>query len=218
MLGYQTRINIGGSIVREISETAKPIKQGMSLIHVLENGVAKVKESAAVAGTFAGIAFNQYKNTGRATAEEEFVATGTTYKLAHQADGGDVLLYDVAAGTSEAATMEADAQTIKSLTAGTKYKAVYAYVPSAIDVMASRTSLGEGIPGFNASDIVNAISVIVAGDIYTDYFDVTQDWTTVVPKAGANGMLSNNGSVIPSVYVVGLPSVNAPVLGIYFNV
>lgn len=218
MLSYLTRINIGGSITREVADNSPALQQGMALVSVIENGVGKVTQSTATPGIFAGIAYNQYKNTSRATEVEEFVAVGTTYKLAHAPEGGDTIVYDLTAGSSGKGTLDSDSQTLTTLTSGHSYKAVYAYIPSAIDVMSSRTSLGQGIPGFQATDIVNAISVIVSGDVYTDYFDVTQDWSTVTPKAGENGLIASTGSTINNAYVVGLPSVNAPVLGIYFNV
>lgn len=218
MLSYLTRINIGGSITREVADNSPALQQGMALVSVIENGVGKVTQSTATPGVFAGIAYNQYKNTSRATEVEEFVAVGTTYKLAHAPEGGDTIVYDLTAGSSGKGTLDTDSQTLTTLISGHSYKAVYAYIPSAIDVMSSRTSLGQGIPGFQATDIVNAISVIVAGDVYTDYFDVTADWSTVTPKAGENGLIASTGSTINGVYVIGLPSVNAPVLGIYFNV
>lgn len=208
------RVNVGGSLVREVAKNSPILRQGMALAYVLEDGEGKVTQADG-AKPFAGVAYNEYKVQDRMTAVEEFVAVGTTYKLGHQAIGGTVQLYDVAAGTNAAATMEDDAQTIKELTDGKSYKAVYAFIPSALDVYTDWNIPGEGIPGYLATDVVNSLSVIIGGDIYTDYFDITTDFSADTPKAGANGLFSKTGSEIKTVQVISLPSPNKPFLGLY---
>lgn len=208
------RVNVGGSLIRGVSEQSPVLRQGMALAYVLEDGEGKVTQSDGVK-PFAGVAYNEYKMQDRMTAMEEFVAVGTTYKLGHQAIGGTVQLYDLSDDSNKAAVMEADSQTIKELVDGTKYKAVYAFVPSALDVYTNWNIPGEGLPGFVATDIVNSISVIVAGDVYVDYFDVTTDFSVKTPKAGASGLFSKDGVAIQTAQVISLPSPNRPLLGLY---
>lgn len=211
----QARYNVGGSLIREVADASPTLRQGMCLEFVLEDGVGKVQQSTGAG--FAGIAHNEYKAQDRSTMSEDFVAVGATHKVARQAIGGEGTLTDKAAGTAAAATFDTDAQTLTGLTAGTAYNILYAYTPSVTDLYASRHLLGEGTPGFVASDVVNAITVIIAGDVFTDYFDVTVDYSTTVPKAGAAGILGDTGADINAVQVIGLPSPNCPLLGIYFQ-
>lgn len=215
------RVNLGGSVVRNVAENSLPIRQGMALGYVMEGDEKKVSVDASTITSFAGVAFNEYAPQDRMVEVEEFVATSTSYKIRHQAIGGKVIVKDVVAGTESEGSLGVDGRTLTSLTPDTKYQVRYAFVPSYTDVYASWNSLGEVAGSFRATENVKAVSVITRGDIWTDYYDIAIDYSKNAPKAMANGMFgysASAGVAIPGVEVMSLPSPADAFLHIYFSI
>ena len=72
------RVNLGGSVVRNVTENSLPIRQGMALGYVMEGDEKKVTVNPTTITSFAGVAFNEYAPQDRMVEVEEFVATSTS--------------------------------------------------------------------------------------------------------------------------------------------
>jgi hypothetical protein len=182
------------SFHRNIATGYDVAQEGVALVYVNEAGEAKVKPSAGVTGEkFAGVSLSQVQIPGQLTAiETSMVAGNVTVTLAKKflVAGqvaiviGGTYLTEVAAGAEAAGKfsvdLEAGVVTLDAADAGTtvkpvELKAIYKYAPTFIEAINAQGNGPAG--GVTAATYYSVSGVIVEGDVATDQFDVTDNWT-----------------------------------------
>ena len=148
---------------------------------------------------------------------EEFVvpASGVA-TLAFTPVAGQLFAYNLTTGAAIASPTVTGA-TVSGLTAGNTVRVTYKYALSAVQ---ARALQGDVQPGGYAGEYVGQVGLIKRGLVYTSEFDASVDWSAATEiKLGANGQITDQtgtGATIKG-YVVSLPNVDTPYLGIEFS-
>lgn len=214
--------------------------EGQAVEHVMEDGVGKVRPSSGSANTIAvGVAYSENMSLTHAVMVEEFYvpATGTlaieltrtptaaAELLVKVVSTGEVLVSDVAANDGKF-LLATKTVTFHADEAGKLIRFVYRYALTAVEAQA----LGDDRPvGNSASSILNSVSVIKSGEIFTDQFDTADDWaaaisraSTLVIQGGANGRFQLAGSggtgCAFEARVIHAPTIDVPFLGLYIAI
>lgn len=202
--------------------------EGVCLQHAMEEGIGKVRPSTGTSNNskFLGFAFFQPVIPTESVAVEQLVVPAEEpYELRLQgaptaaADmsasilGGDPLTFNASAGAGQF-NVEDNVLTFNAAQAGKPVKIVYRRNLTAMDALGS---FGETI-GTTATALYETVTVIKAGEVYTDQFDTSENWAAgeeLDLRAGANGrvQVGGTGAQIPGV-VVQAPTVDSPFLGI----
>lgn len=223
-----------GRVDAQVIATGSTVaEEGSVLVALLEDGVEKVKPSAASAGVFAGFAvFRQQTHATRPVGEDVVVPSTAAYtvQLDHTnlisgqirvrgvVSGTDLTVVAIAPNTGEVqVNYTTGLLTFHSAQAGLAYTVLYRYNLT----VAEAQSLYYQAP-VNYPDPNNFMSVGVGkgkSRVFTTYYDQSIDWSgTVTIKGGAAGILTSGGSgpTVPGARVVQVPTVAVPVLGIEF--
>jgi hypothetical protein len=214
------------SLHRNVATGHDIAQEGVPLVYVNEAGSAKVRPSQGVAGEkFAGVSLSQVAVPSQMTAVETFVGNGSTaISLARiSLVAGQVAiivngayLQAVAAGSEAAGKFSVNTSTgvvtLHSANAGTalapvSIKAVYKYVPTVVEAINAQGNGPAG--GFTAAQYYAVSGVIVEGDVATDQFDVTDDWTqTEGPIYLGNGIftLKSGGTELKGANIIEAPT------------
>jgi hypothetical protein len=199
--------------------------EGVALVYVNENGEGKVKPSSGAPNEkFAGVSLSQVQVPTQLTGVENFLVAGTTtIKLARTnlvagqitVKSGNttlVLAANAAAGQFAVNTLIGEV-TIDSSNAGTaispvEISVVYKYVPSVQEAINAQGYGPAG--GIHSASYYSVVGVITEGDVSTDQFDVTDDWsaTTGPVYLGPNGLftLKAGGTELKGCNIIGAPS------------
>ena len=153
-----------------------------------------------------------------ATRVETFTVPGSgIVQLAETPVAGQVFVYDGTTGTAIAAPTVVG-NTVTGLTGGDVVDVTYKY---ALSVVQARALQGDVQPGGYAGAYVGQSGLIKRGTIFTDQFDSSVNWMEATSiKLAASGQLtdqSGTGVAITGAYVVAVPSVEVPFLGITFS-
>lgn len=208
---------------------ATSIVEGSPLVLKIEDGLGKVGlPTGASTDKFVGVAFagfvrpsylnNCYKVT--VSADALTVALPNTPlggKIGATVDGVQATVAtsgDAAAGT---VVFDSTANTVTFAAddAGKEYSFLYTYEPT---VTEARFVAGDGYPGgFQLSELAGTIGVIHQGQIATDQYDVTADWTSAATadiKLNADGQftIGGNGAVVSNARVLAVPGVKSEYL------
>lgn len=232
------------------SEVANVNQEGMALTFGgYENGRAKVRPSNGTADSvFAGFSYglrfaapSRFPKIEVATVVADGGAakialskapiTGTILVLKNSTGWGTgTAMAEVTSGTPTNA--EYKIQNTKELSThadniGASVFVVYQYEPT---VLEARARYGDVYPGAHPVKVLGSLSVIVSGQIWTDMYDTTKNWSDIDTvstgeklKAAANGRISYGGSVngadlSTQVSVLELPTVDQPFLGLWVKV
>ena len=198
--------------------------EGVALVYVNENGETKVKPSAGTAGEkFAGVSISQVQVPGILSAIEVFQGSGNlTLKLSKtNLVSGQVAIvvdgvYLAVAGSASAGHFSVDAATgvvtLDAANAGTalapvELKAIYKYAPTFIEAVNAQGNGPAG--GITAASYYSVSGVVMEGDVATDCFDVTDNWTQTTGPVylGPNGIftLKSGGTELKGVNVLEAP-------------
>ena len=224
MLSFpQTRIEL--SVERPVAQGQVVQAEGVLLQGDLSTGVYGVKPSVADAkDNFAGISVNSVTYQPTVPRIDEFVLDATLkFNLAFTPIGRPKAYKvdpDTGALTAVGTTMAATGTVGTATGAAEKdtLRVVYQYSPTMLQIMALQ---GNILPGGPAGHYLGQVGVITRGDVYTDQWDTTADWSTAKGvKAGANGlfvpvMAAADG--IQGITIIELPSVGSPFLGLNVN-
>jgi hypothetical protein len=148
---------------------------------------------------------------------EEFVVPGSgVVSLAFAPVAGQLFAYNITAGAAIAAPT-VTGNKVTGLPAGNTVRVTYKYALSAVQ---ARNLQGDVQPGGYAGEYVGQVGLIKRGLIYTSQFDAAVNWAAATEiKLAVNGMITDqtgDGAAIKG-YVVALPNVETPYLGIEFS-
>jgi hypothetical protein len=169
-------------------------QEGVALVFVNNNGLAQVKPAAGVANErFAGVSWSQTQVPDYLTKVEQVQVSGNlTFTLSRNnlvsgqvriernSDGSALTLAAAPAAGKFAADYTNGIISIDVTDAGTAAVPVllnvfYKYQPTAMEAIMAQ---GSGpIGGITAASAMGTVGVIVEGDVSTDMFDVTDDWS-----------------------------------------
>lgn len=219
------------SIERPVATGSTVTAEGQALVQDAVNGGVKPSAGAATE-IFAGVSFSQ-QLTPLALPKIESLVVGASNTVTLAAtplagtirvvrtDTGAALTAAALTGDGAKYTLAGAVITVDAALAGKTLSVTYRFAPTTVQVKAIQ---GDIPPGGAASSLLNSVGVIQAGDVFTTEYDTSVDWTSVnasTPiKLAANGLFTVGGSgiAVPNAFVVGLPSSDAPYLGVHFSV
>jgi len=217
------------SLHRAVATGYDVAQEGVALVYVNEAGAGKVRPSAGIAGEkFAGVSLSQVQVPGQLTAVETIQLFGkTTVKLSRtNLVAGQIAIKGFTLGTTAdakvfAANLSTGELTFATADAGTaaapvEYTVYYKYIPTLQEAINAQGNAPAG--GYTAASTYGVTGIITEGDVATDQFDVTDDWTRTEGPVylGANGIftLKAGGTELKGCNIVEAPS--APV-GSFFG-
>lgn len=193
------------------------IVSGQGLVYKNEGGLGKVGLVSAATDMFAGVAFAGYVRPSTLTQVDEFISTedNKTFALTYIPAGGNIQAFDANAGKAlvegEGYTFDAESNKITLVEAGVAAKVTYRIEAT---MYQAREATGDGYPGgYQIAQLNGTIGVIAQGQVATDQFDVTSDFTA--PGAiyvDANGFFTKTaeGNVeVPNARVLAAPGVES---------
>jgi hypothetical protein len=186
------------SFHREILPGHDVKQEGVALCYVNDNGIGRVRPSiGAVGERFAGVSLSQVVVPEFLTRAEAVSADGTKITLDRQqvvvgqirfvATNGTVMSLVSASPAKGEFTIDfaAGVITLNSADAGITGTIFYKYIPTVIEAIAAQ---GAGpIGGITGAQYVSTVGVIYEGDVSTDQFDVSCDWTKATNIYVGNG-------------------------------
>lgn len=199
-------------------------QEGVPLVYVNEAGEGKVRPSLGAPGEkFAGVSVSQVQIPGQLTAIETFTGAGSlTIKLTKaMLVAGQVAVvvngvYLEVAGAAapgkfavdtDLGTIALDAANAGTALAPVEIKVIYKFLPTLMEAMNAQGQAPAG--GVTAASYYSVSGVIVEGDIATDQFDVTDDWTqTNGPVFLGNGIftLKSGGTELKGANIIEAPA------------
>jgi hypothetical protein len=194
-------------------------EEGLALVYVRINGELAVQPSTGVAGEeFAGFAIARNAPPAHLpNVETGVVPVGGSILLHRLPAAGQILvkvdgeiLELTAAGTQPTDEAKADVSgaTVRfaAAAAGASYTVQYMYEPT----VSEAAFMTGNIPvGGYAANVMDVVAFVEIGDIATNLFDASKDWSTVMhPRLGAGGLLTTDGpgTPLPNVLVKSVPS------------
>lgn len=130
---------------------------------------------------------------------------------------GQVFVFDDTTQAAVTPTGVVGAQ-VQGLEVGDEVTVTYKY---ALSVVQARALYGDVQPGGYSGAYIGQIGLVKRGLIYTSEFDASKNWAAATAiKLAAGGQLtdqSGTGNAITDAYVVALPGVEVPFLGIEFS-
>jgi len=219
-----------GSYERPLAAGVVIEAEGQALIGVYTAGVFGVKPSTGAANeVFAGVSLSRpISPTHMPVVERLTVPASGVVALkaapvagsARIANAASNAVFTQVAGAPAAATeVKVDATaslTFQAAIAGTVVIATYL---RDLTVAQSLMVQGNQDIGGPAGAYFGQVGLIVRGDVYTDQFDTTADWSNPVDlRLGANGKftIGGTGTKVPG-YVLATPVEGAAFLGIHIN-
>jgi len=209
--------------------------EGLALVSDLYNGRGVVRPSSGTNANeiFAGFSLAQnIAGTAAIQVEDLLVPANAPYTVALQqspdaaantlvkTSGTGVLTYNVAVGAGQFNLVN-NVVTFNAAQAGQSVKVVYRYNLSAL---AAEMLYGDQPIGKTAASILNSVSVITKGVVFTDNYNTSDDYSTAVDGsvpviAGANGQIQLGGTgARVTGRIVHVPTADVPFLGVYINV
>jgi len=205
--------------------------EGLALIQVIQGGVEKVGLSASGAGeVFMGISYGEVFTPATKSKVEtlSIAAAGTTLTLQKAVlTNTQVFVYDNTASVALAIGNPANLNeysvndtllTFNAGKAGHSMTITYRYAPTAAELIAQDNVR---ITSFSSTDYIGSIGCIQQGEVYTDMFDASKDWSTATGvETGNNGIFDINGgagTLIANAVITHVPNAEYPFLGIRLN-
>lgn len=213
------------SFSRNVATGYDVAQEGVALVYINEAGEAKVRPSSGAAGEkFAGCSLSQVQIPGQLTAIEVSKGVGSlTLKLAKSnlvagqvaivVDGTYLTLAAAAAAGKFSCNYATGVVTLDAANAGSaldavEIKAIYKYLPTVAEAINAQGAAPAG--GITAASFYSVTGVIVEGDVSTDQFDVTDNWTATNGPIflGPNGTftLKSGGTELKGANIIEAPT------------
>lgn len=218
------------STTRNVNPSTLVTSEGCALMVDSSNPNSVAMSAGASTDVFAGISLSQQMPITVAPKVETLtVASDGTVTLSRSPNAGTIrvlvagaVFTAAAAGTAQGTlTATQYAQTVSggnilqfpAAQVGVSIVAYYRFAPTYAEVI---TIQGNIIPGGDSGALLNVVGVVTIGDIYTDQYDTTADWTQPGVRTGANGLFTTAGSgpVIANCRILAQPSSTQPFLGL----
>lgn len=221
------------TVTRSVTPGASITAEGQILKSVLTQGQETLQPATGAAGeVLVGFAIQRNLRPSTKVVVETLavnVANGGTVTLSHSNLVSSTLRVqakgeDVAAGTTGSTYSVNLTSGVVTFNAATTASVTFTYVynltATEADILFKNAPIGS-----NASSVWGTATAAVGfGEITTDQFDTTKDYTTVTATtnaltAGAAGIITvgGNGTVIPGGRVIKTPTSDDPLLTIGFN-
>lgn len=218
-----TRVANGGSAEDDIASGVSVAEEGLALVWVNDNGVAKLSPATgAGSDVFAG--FSQSHDTLPTSLPYvgAVTASGTTLTLPFTPITGQIRLRDgaqvLAAGNPGTTANEYSiAGNVVTLHAGQADKVIAVTLRYAPTVSQARAIYGDGLPGAESNSAIQGrVSYIYRGVLYTSCFDASVAYTPgAAVKVAANGFVTSGGSGATTPFKVkSAPTAETPWLGL----
>lgn len=195
---------------------------GQALVGAYVGNIFGVAPSAGAAGeVFVGFANAQvsaapFQETTAIKVENAVVNAGGTVTLAFAPLASTALVYDntqAAIATPGAVT----GKVVSGLTVGDSVTVTYTY---ALTVSQSIALIGNQQPGGYAGSLLNSVGVAQQGRIFTSSFVSGKNYAAATSlKLAANGQITDQtgtGVALANAFVVAIPTLDVPYLGIEF--
>lgn len=216
--------NIVSSTTRKLAAGTGNIGEGLALVAKYENGELRVAPSTGASGEiFVGVSFNNRSiDKTYPVATTRYTADSNGLIVLPHAPLPSALKVVNAEGTplTSDVTVSAGKYVLKGNTLSVEANLVvdvaYDYSPSVVEALARQ---GDTWPGIGAVALQGVTGVIEAGDIQTNQFDPTADWSLKTVKLGANGRFTTGGSgvALTGVIITQIPVEGGNVLGLRFG-
>lgn len=216
--------NIVSSTTRKLAAGTGNIGEGLALVAKYENGELRVAPSTGASGEiFVGVSFNNRSidktypvATTRYTADSNGLIVLPNAPLPSAlkvVDSGGTALTSAASAATGKYVLKGNTLTVD---ANLVVDVAYDYSPSVVEALARQ---GDTWPGIGAVALQGVTGVIEAGDIQTNQFDPTADWSLKTVKLGANGRFTTGGSgvALTGVIITQIPVEGGNVLGLRFG-
>lgn len=216
--------NIVSSTTRKLAAGTGNIGEGLALVAKYENGELRVAPSTGASGEiFVGVSFNNRSidktypvATTRYTADSNGLIVLPHAPLPSAlkvVDSGGTTLTSAASAATGKYVLKGNTLTVD---ANLVVDVAYDYSPSVVEALARQ---GDTWPGIGAVALQGVTGVIEAGDIQTNQFDPTADWSLKTVKLGANGRFTTGGSgvTLTGVIITQIPVEGGNVLGLRFG-
>lgn len=229
---YFPNTRIEASVERAVASGVTIQAEGIALVADYTGGIFGVKPSTGGADEkFVGVAFNRPTDLmSMAKVERATIPAANAVVLAHEIMAGTLRVVEVSTnvaftvvpGAPAAGEVQIDGTNGAQLNfnaadTGKLVQATYRFAPTVAQSVAFQ---GMQDPGGPAGHYLGQVGVIRAGDVFTDQFDTTVDWSgaSIDLKLGANGQFTNGGAgvAVPG-YVLAVPSEGSALLGIHIN-
>lgn len=208
-----------------VAPGAQVQSEGAALIRATGAPAAGVTVSGGAAGevfagfSIAGTAGAAFNPAYASKVESFLVPVSGIVTLGFAPVTGQVMVFDNTANAvvAIAAGVTLTGKTLAGLTAGNTVTVTYLY---ALSVVQARALQGDAQPGGYAGAYVGQVGLAKRGLVFTDQFDASKNWAAATSiKLAANGQITDqSGSGVAIVgYVVSVPNVEVPFLGIEFS-
>lgn len=214
------------SLFENLASGSAISEEGVALTYVKEAGETKV-EIGVAGGLFAGLAMaRNMPPQSLPLVESGVISVSGTGKLTRAPIAGQLLVKidgvvaTVVAGAPAAGEVNVadDAYTFNAGDAGKTATFQYMYVPSVVE---ARAVVGDAPYGGLAANALGTIACIKQGEVATNFFDASADWSTALyAKVVAGGKFApaTAATGIPGVVVKNSPSASNPFLVLEVNV
>lgn len=209
--------------------------EGVPLVRVLENGLEHVKPCTGAAGEiFVGFSWmhnvlpivatrvEAIKVPAAGAAQEVYLKRNNLVATQISIMFGAAQFTEV--GAAPAASEYICDDVLGKLTfnageadAGKTLYVTYKYTPTGMEIKTQYKA--ESLNTYPAFEFLGSLGVITLGELYTDQFDASVDWS-VVPNNSITlgvGVLSAGGAVSIGGHVTHVPSADNPFLGVQFS-
>lgn len=206
------------------------LQEGSALVSVLEDGMEKVKLSEGTSGEkLVGFAYGTWfvPSTMVMTAEATLTGEVDTVQLYPNCVAGSIKITGTstfvaktsAAGVTAAGDYFLDAATGALTVKGAANEVIVIAYRRNLTVAEQQTLFGSHSINGNANSMFEQVTVWKGnGEIWTDQFDTSADWSeATVAYTGANGLITSDNTGCEAGRIIGKPSASNPFLGIAVN-
>lgn len=225
----QTRVE--NSTNRAVANGFRITAEGAALVGVIVAGLYGVKMAAGSGSErFQGVSVDSVTDlTSAPKYETGTIGSGAAVILGAEPLAGTVRVVVgstvlTAAGSADSTHYAVDGSNAKRFIfdnsfVGSSYIITYQYAPTLAQAMALQ---GNVLPGGPAGQYLGQTGVITRGDVYTDQWDTTADWSTAVGVVlAANGRFAPTAtlsSALEGTQLLEAPSATRAILGLNINV
>lgn len=205
--------------------------EGVAMAQDFENGVEVIKPSTGAANEkFMGFSYGPvFTPVTKSLVESLAVPASGAAVVAIQnvPVAGQIFIRDLTTGVVQDAGDPANANeysisgkniTFNAATAGNTMLIQYRYSPTALELQLEDNLM---ITTVSPTAVLNSVGVIQQGEVWTDMFDASKDFSAATAiKMAAGGILTDHtgsGSAINGM-LTHVPDVNVPFLGVRFDV
>lgn len=226
---YMSLSRVVDSAESNVAPGALIVAEGQALVRLASNPAAGVQPAsgAAVAETFVG--FSKAGTSAAPFAEQyatklqnAIVPTGGTVQLDRTPVAGTVFVFNNTTGAAIPVTggVSVVGSQVRGLPVAADVTVTYKFAQTVVE---ARSKAGDVQPGGYIGDYIDQIGLAKRGLIYIDQYDTSVNWAAASQLfLSAGGQITTQdgagkGLVALNAYIVDVPSVGIPYLGLEFS-